>query len=210
MSSYRWRKGVESLQIDNKEGFKENGCSKHNSIGGCLHRGFAFCLRSASTPITYAFFRIFPPAHFLANALDGLDKLKALNEKVIDEKGNEVTTQKQGEVHRGERGFKQLLEVIRENTPSKGECHSIILVEDSAGIIVGGSSDIIRFIVLREGKEEERLLFHPFDPDKSIRDLRNWVEDGFSKRLAYWMMGLLIIWLLANSYMLYLLNRPMP
>jgi len=198
---------VESLQIDNKEGFEKNDCSRHNSIGVHPHRRFAFCLRSISEHITHTFFRIFPPARFLANALERLDKLKALDEKVIDEKGNKVTTQKQGEVHRGDVGFKQLLKVIRENTLSKGECHSITLVEDSAGVRVGDSSDIIRFIVLRKGKEEERLPFHPFDPDKSIRDLRNWVEDGFRKQLAYWMMGLLVMWLLANSYMLYLLNR---
>ncbi len=208
----RQRRGisVESPQALREEGFKANGCSRHSSIGGCLHRGFVFCLQYASKHIAYAFFRIFPPARFLANALKGLDKLQALDEKVHDEKGNEVTTQKQGVVQRGDVGFKQLLKVIRENTASKSGCHNITLVEDSAGILVGDSSDIIRFVLLRKGKEEERLLFHPFDPDKSMRDLRNWVEENFRKQLAYWMMGLLVVWLLANSYMLYLLNRPTP
>ncbi|MFC1989481.1 hypothetical protein ACFLVW_02800 [Chloroflexota bacterium] len=141
----------------------------------------------------------------------GFDNLQALDEEVFDDKGIKNEEQKQGVVKRGDKGFNQLVKVLKENTPIKGEIHRILLVEDEAGVKIGDSPEIVRllFYSVEEGVTEH-LPLHPFDPDKPMRDLKNWIEDSFRKQLAYWMMGLLVIWLLANSYMLYLLNRPMP
>jgi hypothetical protein len=200
--------GVESSQFIKKEGFYKNDLGKYsNTVDNHVNR-FLFYSWFASRYIKKAFFYIFPPARFLADALGGIEKLQTLGEKVVDKQGKEVTTQKQGVLQREDAGFSQLLKVIIKNTLLKGDYNNIILVEDSAGVRIGNSSDIIRFIVLKRGEEEERLTFHPFDPDKAIRDLRDWVGDYFREQLAYWMVGVLGIWLLANSYMLYLLNKP--
>jgi len=140
--------------------------------------------------------------------MKGIEKLQALDLEVFDKDGNKVTGQKQGGVYRGSVGFNELLEIVRENTLTKGEYHSIILVEDSAGVLIGDSLKIIRFLYLeKDDKEGERLPMHPFDPDKPMRDLRNWVENRYRRNLAYLMMFLIALWLVANSYMLYLLNK---
>ena len=100
------------------------------------------------------------------------------------------------------------MKIIKENYTVGDEFEEIILVEKSAGIAIGNiSPNTVRCLALKQGEREEIIKTDPFDPDKPIRDLRNWVEDSFRKQLAYWMMGLLVIWLLANSYMLYLINR---
>jgi len=157
------------------------------------------------------FFAFFPPARFLTNALMGLDKLQALDEEDFNDKGVEIEDgHKQGKVKRENKGFNELAKVLKENTSIEGKVQGIILVEGNAGVEIGYSSKIIR--ILYYSVEEEEGVYRclpedPFDPDKPIRDLRNWIEDSFRKQLAYWTIGLLAIWLLANSYMLYLLNK---
>ena len=141
--------------------------------------------------------------------MKGLDKLKALDEKVLDEKGVEVKEQKQGVVKRGDKGFNELMKILKENHMVGDEFQEIILVEVPASIGIGGiSPSVVRILALRQDEKEEIIKTDPFDPDKPIRDLRNWVGDYFRKQLAYWMLGVLGMWLLANSYMLYLLNKP--
>ena len=157
------------------------------------------------------FFYLFPPARFLANALMGLDKLQALDEEDFNEKGVEIEEgHKQGKVKRGNTGFNELAKVLKESTSIEGKIQDIILVEGNAGVEIGYSSKIIRILYysVKGGEGVHKCLpEYPFDPDKPTRDLRNWIEDSFRKQLAYWTIGSLAIWLLANSYMLYLLNE---
>ncbi len=154
------------------------------------------------------FFALFPPAHFLSNALKGVEKLQSLDEKAVDEKGNEIEGMKAAVVRRGDKGFKELMKIIIDNNRVEGEFEDIVLWEGEAGVFIGNiSPKVVRFLVLRQGEKEEVIRTDPFDPSKPIRDLRNWIEDDFRKQMAYWMMGMLGVWLVANSYMLYLLNR---
>lgn len=203
MTSHVKQRRVELSRIKEEEGQEHDSIKNSSTCVSFCHSCDFGSWSSLQRIASITFFRIFPPLRFLANALEGLSKLEALGEKVVDKKGNEVTTQKQGIVQRGDVGFKQLLKVIGENTLRKDECDSIVLVQDSASVKIGDSSDIIRFIVLMKDKEEERLPFHPFDPDKPIRDLRNWIEDSFRKRLAYWTLIMIAGWIAANSYLLY-------
>jgi len=138
----------------------------------------------------------------------GLDRLQALDDEVLNEKGAKIEGQKQGIVKRGDKGFNELAKVLKENTSIEGAIQNILLVEDEAGVKIGDSPERIRLLYYSvKGGIQEHLPLHPFDPDKPIRDLRNWIEDSFRKQLACWTMGLLVIWLLANLYMLYLLNE---
>ncbi|MFC1914587.1 hypothetical protein ACFLXF_04880, partial [Chloroflexota bacterium] len=89
----------------------------------------------------------------------------------------------------------------------EGEFKEIVLVEDDAGILIGNSPSRIRFFVVRKEENDISLTTDPFDPDKPMRELVNTVEEMFRRRLAYWTLGLLGMWLIANSYLLYLLNR---
>lgn len=154
------------------------------------------------------FLAFLPPARFLADALMGLDRLEALDEQVLSEKGIKTGEQKHGVVKRGDKGFNELAKILKENTPIKGDIQEILLVDAAAGVRIGSSPERIRLLYYSlKGGVREHLPLHPFDPDKPIRDLRNWIEDSFRKQLAYWTISLLVIWLLANSYMLYLLNE---
>lgn len=203
MTSHAEESGVELSRIKDEEGQGHDSIKNSSTCVSFCHSCDFGSWSSLQRIASITFFRIFPPMRFLANALEGLGKLEALDAKVVDEKGNEVTTQKQGRVNRGDVGFEQLLKVIRENTLYKGEYDNITLVETSAGVKIGDSPDIIRIVVLIKDKEEDRLPYHPFDPDKPIRDLRNWIEDGFRKRLVYWTLIMIAGWIAANSYLLY-------
>jgi len=202
------KKGVEFFQVSKKEGFYENDYCKHSNIGISSARRLAFCSWFTYRYIANAFFRIFPPARFLSNALKGIEKLKALNEKVIDAKGNEIKGKKVGIVPRGDTGFNELLRVLKENIEIKAEIQRICLVEQQAVISRPGiTPKVERFLVLESKGKQEILPTDPWDPNKPIRELKTWAEDNFRRQLAYWMLGTLGIWLALNSYMLYLLNK---
>lgn len=209
MSGKLYRNGVKSPRLIKRGRLYKNDLVEHSNIACRIIRCCSFLARSTPRYIARnTFFRFIPLIRFAPNAMKGIEKLQALDLEVSDEKGNKVTGQKQGGVYRGSVGFNELLGVIKENTSIKGEYRSIILVEDSAGILIGDSPRIIRFLYLeKDDGEGERLPMHPFDPDKPIRDLMNWVENKFRRSLAYLTMFLIAIWLVTNSYMLYLLNK---
>jgi len=155
-------------------------------------------------------FRFFPPVRFLINALIGLDKLQALNKKVTDKQGNVIKDNKSGDALRGEQGFDELLSVLKENRVVEVESgvDKIALVDKPAGVKIGViSPERVRFLALGEKGEYEILKTDPFDPNKPTREFKNWVEDTFRKKLARWMIASIIVWVIANSIMLYLLNK---
>lgn len=206
MNSKSMQDEVKSPQTNKKEEFYGNGYNKYNNTVISLWFGSIFCNWSISKCITRdIFFRLLPPVRFYLNATKGIQKLQALDLPVFDDKGNRVD-QKQGGLKRGEIGFDELARLIKENTSVVGEIRTIILVEDEAGVGIGDSSKIVRLLYLDKGESNEHLTYDPFDPDKPIRDLRSWVDDKYRESLANWMIYAIVIWLIANSLMLYLLN----
>ena len=147
----------------------------------------------------------------MSNALKGIGKLQSLSDTVIGKNGEEISGMREGFVSRGENGFGELLKVIQENVEirdKKDEIQRISLIEKNATIQVPGRSpDRERVLLLVTEDKEASLTLNPFDPDKPIRELTNWVEENLRRQLAYWMSGVLVIWLVANSYMLYFLNK---
>jgi hypothetical protein len=145
---------------------------------------------------------------FRSNAHRGVEKLLSLEEEHAYRSGREVKAVRVGVVKQGDKGFDELLGIIKKNTELKGEFQSILLFERPATAqLVGISAAVERFLALNKDGKQEIIPADPFDANKPIRDLRNWIEDEYRKQLAYWMLGILGIWLVANSILIYLLNK---
>ena len=83
----------------------------------------------------------------------------------------------------------------------------ILLVEEPVRVRTPLSPVMTRVLVFEQNGKLQRIFTVADDPAKPIRDLIYWAEDRFRKYLAYWMMGLIAVWLILNSAMLYLLNK---
>jgi len=141
----------------------------------------------------------FPPARFYLNAMRAIDKLEVLREKQTDSVGKEL---KVGSVKLGDIGFTELVRILEENKMVKGEAQEIMLVEDNAFIGIGNiSPQIVRFLVVWKGGEQEILRTSPFDPTKPIRELRGWAEEITRKRVANWILAIVGLFLVASIYL---------
>jgi hypothetical protein len=95
--------------------------------------------------------RILRPMRFRSNAYRGVEKLLSLNEEHAYPSGREVKVMKIGILEHGDRGFIELLKVIKENSGLEGEFQKILLIEHPAVIQRPGiSTPVERFLALNE------------------------------------------------------------
>lgn len=215
MNSQRPANEVESLQETDKEGLNNNGHNRKricnpDSVSHCR----AFHIWPVSKGVAWAilrrigatgFFWLFPPARFYVNVLRGIETLRALAISRVDNEGKPFRV---GSVQRGGTGFDELVKVLKENDVAEGEVQEIALIEVQASLTITGiSAEISRVLVVVMDGKQERIPTDPFDPNKPIRELREWIDDHFRRQLAYYMMLFVVLWLLLNSLLIYWLNR---
>ena len=139
------------------------------------------------------------------NVLRGIETLRALAISRVDNEGKPFRV---GSVQRGGTGFDELVKVLKENDVAEGEVQEIALIEVQASLTITGiSAEISRVLVVVMDGKQERIPTDPFDPNKPIRELREWIDDHFRRQLAYYMMLFVVLWLLLNSLLIYWLNR---
>ena len=150
----------------------------------------------------------FGPARFFVNAMKAIEKIETLNEEGTDPKGEKF---KFGTVKQGDIGFGELIQVLREKKMLKGEAQEIQLIEEISGITVGSdlfnsatSHEIVRFLVLLRNGKGEPLPFNPFDPTQATRELKDWTEAIARRKLAGWILVLVAIWFILNTYLVYI------
>jgi len=196
--------------ISRREVSRHGNCSKCNSITDSLLYSRAIRICPIPKRIVYTFFCTFPPARFYSNALRGIAKLQLLNEEVFDsaKDGAKIERAKAGIIRQNNVGFRELAQVLTENKAVEGKIQQISLLEQKAGIRIGKiSPETVKVLLIGKDGKQDVIRTDPFEPNKPIRELTNWVENKFRRQLAYWMIALVVIWLGANSYMLYLLKQ---
>jgi hypothetical protein len=141
----------------------------------------------------------FSPARFYFNVMRAIERLEALGEKGVDQQGKELKT---GSVPLGDTGFCELVKVLKENRMVEGEVQRVSLVEDTASIGIGNiSPEIVRFLVVVSDGKTEILRTDPFDPTKVIRELKDWAEAITRKRVARWLVVLILLYMIAGIYL---------
>jgi len=112
-----------------------------------------------------------------------------------------------GIVTKSDVGFQELVKILREKGMLQSNVEGIWLMEKDirSGIKVGSmpiTPQKSRSLILVEGENKRVFLEEQFDPTRTTRDLRDAVEDITRKHLAYWMLAVIALWLLMNSYYL--------
>ncbi len=141
----------------------------------------------------------FCPARFYFNVTQAIERLEALGEKGVDAKGKEI---KFGIIRPNDVGFVELVQVLKENKVWGGETQSVMLVENEAALTVGDySTKVVRALVVRGNSKQEILQTNPFDPTQPIRELKDWAEAITRKRVARWLVILILLYMIAGIYL---------
>ena len=145
----------------------------------------------------------FQPARFYFNALQAIDRLEAL--------GGTTSTLASGQFKRGivgssDIGFRELIEILRENRTFMGEVEEIVLGE--LRILGGTYQDNIpltpqrfRILMVIQKGEKELLYQERFDPNRITRNLRIQAEEITRKRIGSYLVALIFLYMIAGIYL---------
>ena len=158
-----------------------------------------------------AFFYLrFPPARFYFNAMRAIEKLATLSYTSPSSVKGDL---KQGVIGVSDIGFKELLEILQQKRMINGEVEEIVLGEITLDTELKLTSDSPTFKeipitpgkmmflgVIQKGKEVV-VQQEQFDVNRITQNLKDWVEEITRNRVANWIFGVLVIYLIASLYL---------
>ena len=155
---------------------------------------------SAYHGVLSIFRHIFPPARFYVRAMRALDKLESLSYK------QKEVQYKLGVLTRTDLGFNELVKALHEKRIPQGDVSEIWLQEDDIpGYLTYGGKPVTpikrRLLILVEGENKRIVLEEQDDPTRTTRYLKDWVEEITHKRVAYYMLVAVGLWLILNIYL---------
>jgi len=155
-------------------------------------------------------FRRLPLLSFYSNAMQAIEKLEGLDADASS-RGTRV-----GVVSKGDVGFKELCQILRENRMFKigldeGTVDKIILEEEHTrgGFFDGHpnrggrplTATLIRTLKLARGEQSVSVQEERFDSVRTTKNLADRLETIVRRRLAYAMLVVLAAWLALNTYL---------
>jgi len=117
---------------------------------------------------------------------------------------------KGGKIERGDKGFKQLVDVLEEHGVSYTsevktiEMTRIDLTQDLNKLFPNISPITWTLVIEFDDGQKIQLGYNPFDPSKPTVKLKDWIEHSYLKRLIPWVISVIVMWLMINSYFLWL------
>ncbi len=144
----------------------------------------------------------FPPARFHFNALLGIEKLESLDENRPDEKGNPIRV---GVVRPKDAGFKELIDILRENRLLIVDVDEIMLaeIEINAGVAtfrgnIPLTPQKMRVLGVVKNEQYTEIRRELYDPTRTTRDLKIHAEEIVRRRVAKWILVALALYLAAS------------
>jgi hypothetical protein len=144
----------------------------------------------------------FPPAKFYLNAMKAIERLEALSDKPSTPESGQL---KQGITGSSDVGFRELVEILRENRMlnDNNEVEEIILgeIKIASGLYqynIPLTSERARFLGVIQKGEQILVQQEQFDPSRITRDLKDSAERIARKRVANWIIVILALHLIAS------------